>query len=463
MNQSQTQELRPQVRVINLKHLFFFLLKRWRSLIALILIGAVLGGAYGFYKDSRPEYDPYAEGNEADARQLQELERIYRNYQLVNEDAERNYVVQLPEDVQYYTGTLTAYVDAADDKTTRLMGDLFNVKNDETYLEALAEIVNLGSDMNRSSLAGMLEYQYTVGNNSTTVSIYTADTDGNYGLLTYTVHYATSEQFDRIVAYLKERLNRLDGEYRENYENYTFDLLGVTKAEEDRSVTFQQRRTAAQASVDNLNRFMTILETAEKTTSPYNGASLGKYFRQHVMVSSEKAETGVMKKMLVLGAFGMIVLWGCYWIFVYVVRDRVYTRNAVALEHGLLVLGVAGSDAPKNPIDRFLARLEGRRDFNSAEYLTRSLASLGEAPLILCSLSDEPADKALADTLKEGNADLRVGNVTKDAELLSEAGESPAVVFLVRLGATRNQDLTAAMQVCRLHGYRILGAVLVGE
>ncbi len=471
MSQNQMSGARTQERHVNVKHLFFFLLKRWRSLIALILIGALAGGAYGYKKDGEPKYSPFAEGREADAQVYRELEWIYRNYKLVSEDAQRDYRIQLSEDEKYYTGVMTAYLEADDPKTVTLICDLMNFTKTDPCRDALAEIVGLEDGMDKATLDPILAYTYSSFWDGTSVKVFMDDKvagEGRYALLSYTIHYVTSEQFDRVVGFARGELERRLAEYKAE-PGFRYEIFNATKGEELLATTFTARRTSAQSNVDNLNKFLNLLGTVEKTTSPYNGSNLVKYFRSHAMAGvteddepSNTRSNASLKKMLVLGAIGAVALWGVCWVLVYLFRDRIYTRLSVT-EYGLLILGEAGSKSPKNPFDRFLAKLEGPELVNSEEYLAASLSRLKGDPVVICPVSGNEEDTALAEALCGKNGSLCICDVTRDAELFEKAGEDAAVVMLVHLGLTKGRDLTSAIQVCRLHGYNVLGAVLIAE
>ena len=212
MNEPQDTYNDTGEKIVDLRSLFFFLLKRWRGLLLLLVIGLLAGFLYGTWQKTRVLYDPEDPDNEKNRPLLEEIERNYRQRALKALERSREYRVYLDRRTQYYYATIRYYVDADNDKTTRALGELLDVTKDDGYLDVLWDILKPetlpgqaeGTQISRSSVGAVLSQSFTSNGDPESVALYTGSdipTSVVYGVITYSVHYVTEEQREAIIRY----------------------------------------------------------------------------------------------------------------------------------------------------------------------------------------------------------------------------------------------------------------------
>lgn len=131
---------------IDLIDFLFYLLRRWKSLVAMILLGAVLGSAFYVVKTTKAanvvveDYQPDAD-TEANMKLAAQYRRLYDQQIDYNEHS----IIMQMDPNQVYEGTLTYYLAAGEQ--TELLGQLYtNVINDENVVEELKKAAGLTFD-----------------------------------------------------------------------------------------------------------------------------------------------------------------------------------------------------------------------------------------------------------------------------------------------------------------------------
>lgn len=112
---------------ISILDLCYRVLKRWRSILALLLIGAVLGCAAGGLM-SAASTDSLPEVDSAERLGIEILRGMYQAYQTqVQKDAD-SYLMKLDAGKSCYTGTVRYYLDAKAIGGIGLLPELLNIK-----------------------------------------------------------------------------------------------------------------------------------------------------------------------------------------------------------------------------------------------------------------------------------------------------------------------------------------------
>ena len=128
---------------IDLIDFLFYLLRRWKSLVVMILLGAILGSAFYVVKTTKSsnaaveDYQPDAD-TEANMKLAAQYRKLYDQQMDYNEHS----IVMQMDPNQVYEGTLTYYLAAGEQ--TELLEQLYtNVINDENVVAELKEAVGL--------------------------------------------------------------------------------------------------------------------------------------------------------------------------------------------------------------------------------------------------------------------------------------------------------------------------------
>ena len=165
---------------IDLIDFLFYLLRRWKSLVAMILLGAVLGSAFYVVKTTKSSnaavevYQPDAD-TEANMKLAAQYRKLYDQQMDYNEHS----IVMQMDPNQVYEGTLTYYLAAGEQ--TRLLGQLYtNVINDENVIAELKKAAGLTcDDQYVKELISCSTSQDTVNESSSLSGSVVNDVEGN--------------------------------------------------------------------------------------------------------------------------------------------------------------------------------------------------------------------------------------------------------------------------------------------
>ena len=132
---------------IDLIDFLFYLMRRWKSLVAMVLLGAVLGGAFYMVKSSKTteetieeEYQP-----EVSTEENMKLAAQYRRLYEQQMDYNQHSIVMQMNPNQVYEGTLTYYLAAGEQ--TELLSQLYmNLIDDQTVLAEVKAAAGLDCD-----------------------------------------------------------------------------------------------------------------------------------------------------------------------------------------------------------------------------------------------------------------------------------------------------------------------------
>ena len=210
---------------IDLVDLLFYLLRRWKSLVAVLVIGAVLGGAFGMVKATKEanavveEYHP-EEAVEKNMQLAAQYRQLYEQQLTYNE----NSLIMQMDPNQVYEGTLSYCLDAGDN--TAVLAEVFSrLFDDEAVLQEIKE--SAGLDVEDQYLRGLLAS--TVGSdnhqeneqinvsNSTTKLSYSRQTQGETQkativptIVTYHVSYSDQDICGKMLAVIQNAVEDLN-------------------------------------------------------------------------------------------------------------------------------------------------------------------------------------------------------------------------------------------------------------
>lgn len=131
---------------IDLIDFLFYLLRRWKSLVAMILLGAVFGSSFYVVKTIKAanavveDYQPDAD-TEANMKLAAQYWKLYDQQMNYNEHS----IVMQMDPNQVYEGTLTYYL-AAGEQTERLAQLFTDIVNDPAVLTELKEAAGLACE-----------------------------------------------------------------------------------------------------------------------------------------------------------------------------------------------------------------------------------------------------------------------------------------------------------------------------
>ena len=458
---------------IDLIDFLFYLLRRWKSLVAMILLGAVLGSAFYVVKTTKAanavveDYQPDAD-TEANMKLAAQYRRLYDQQIDYNEHS----IIMQMDPNQVYEGTLTYYLAAGEQ--TELLGQLYtNVINDENVVAELKKAAGLTCDdqyvkelISSSVLQKDIDENgsltgTTVDNN---LQIIVPTESASNTVITYHVAYLDKETCEKMTEVLKNAVESATQEYETMYGSYTFDVLQMTVAVSVDQKYLDQQRTSA-TLIDNYLTKFTNLENGFSDT--------GKSYYETVYLKAEKeemqpseSENGIsvkdLIKWLVVGSFGFVVLWGAYYFFKYLLDPSIKTIDEVK-QMRIPVIGKLGT---KNVNSTILDHLKEKKNgpFETVEYVSTVIETLPEEKIFLSINLYGSVEKQMAEALEHKTAKIRTGQMLqKDFNALGAAKRSNSVIFGITLGKTARKQILRELEICNMQKIRVLGIITISE
>ena len=213
---------------INLMDLIFYLLKRWKTLVVAILLGAVIGGGLPMLKkpvDVQAPPTKIIENHTVDPDVKSNMDLAFQYRQLYAQQLEYNqksFIMQM-DPGEVYAGVLKYYV-AAGEQTSPVC---------EHFLGLLSEPNVLGELKNAAGLD--CEEQYL--NEIISVSVTKNDEaviaidDGsvfNDGVVVYSVFFKDADSCQRLLDDIQARAEALNQELQSIYGEYRFENIQKT-------------------------------------------------------------------------------------------------------------------------------------------------------------------------------------------------------------------------------------------
>lgn len=442
---------------ISILDLCYRVLKRWRSILALLLIGAVLGCAAGGLM-SAASTDSLPEVDSAERLGIEILRGMYQAYQTqVQKDAD-SYLMKLDAGKSCYTGTVRYYVDAKAIGGIGLLPELLNIKNDDRYLQELQQITGFDGDV--QDLEPVLRYWFTEGNGVMTEDAqFQAVTSG---VITYTVRMVDERQCREIIDYIDSRMSELYGQCRNQFGDY-MQIRGVESIEEDPDAIREQQLLVKRAQMEKYNAYTEYLATLEKSETYEDMDAIQALVEE---LETPYAELKQAAKFGVIFGLGAAFVWAFLLALRYLMDGRVHTASDVSKTYKLNVIArVYAGEKKKSRLDRWIDSLFGMGQsgrYSSAEYAAQAMGSVsGESICIAKTCECEACDEVIAQIKERARVPVICGMLHQDMELIEKGRENGGVILAVVPGVTGCADLENAMDICRTHKLPAAGVILI--
>ena len=464
---------------IDLVDLLFYLLKKWRSLIVAIVIGAVLGAGLYVVKNHQQQAEQAAQEEELLKNDEDEtfeekdyniskdtkanMDIAYQYRQLYNKQLEYNQksiIMQLdPNEV--YSGVLEYYISAGNH--TELISELYqSVLNDDDILEELKDASGFRCE------TPYIKELVSSSSGDDKETVINVDSNGEnaqkHAFVTYKVVSTNKKSCEKMLQVLRARAEELPTEYGETYGSYGVSEVSSAVSQ----VTDNTYLNAQRENVDRLSNYLTAMKDAEDSFSDaektyYKNKYLVKEYvdsdnaEEAKAVLLEEAEPVSKAKWILLGVFLMCIVWVGYYAVRYLFDRRVKTLSELRETYHLPVIGyMDNKKVPSGGIDKWIDGLyrKMKDQPNTAEYIENALNSMEQ--YVLCGRVE------LAAQLKMGKNCMMGKNFAyRDPETLNRAKEVGSIILLIQIGKTTRGEIERELECCRLQKIKVIGAVAV--
>jgi hypothetical protein len=478
---------------IDLLDLLFELLKHWRSLCLVILLGAVLGAGYQMMQKEESTQASLMEERavllenytvDADTQSYMELAAEY--YRLYDEEMDymKHSIIMQMDASSVARGQLVCYIRGGAD--TRLITEKYISLIDEPkLLTEMKETAQLDCEEKylREVLSATKGNQETVTGtsiNSNTASVSTMiyplwdSGEGDYVnqdnvVVTYTLSYSEQETCEQMMQVLKRYIDDLNAVCKEQYAEYDLEIVqSNVQMVLDNSYLLAQRTSMAA-----MNNYLTNIATLE---AKIPSADLHYYelvYRtsdelpeEYVVVSSQSSVSlKALAKWGMIGIVVFVILWGMYFSLKYIFGGSIRNSDELSSVYGLPLLGkLCVEDSGLKGLDLWLANLQkrSRGAFEKEDFVEDMLCARSEQQMILCGdLKDAKVAEYLQTFATNCPKLTKAMFVHKDQETLVKAKDADGVILFVYTGRTARREVRRELEVCRIQEIPVLGSIIV--
>lgn len=489
---------------IDLMTLLHYILRKWRSIIVVMLIVAVAANLYSVKKSMSEaaaistteevdiEKQIQNEKEELTADELEQVERVYSMYeynsQLYQENKEyleKSVLMQLnPNEIPTVMLNYQFKKDQADEELSNIFTMYENALLDEDTCTAIIQV--FGEEYANTSVRELISVTDT--ENGQNGDIIKLQDDKNSGILSIQIYAGSEEQCEQVAEIVKKRVLEYTEQLHQIFGNYTVNAISEQYYISSDSNLNMQKSDAVNA-VNNAYTAMKNITSGLSEKQIGYFSLLTKDCEDQTLVKEDTQETANMTanvqyismKYILIGLLAGMFLAVCWYAVIYIMTQTVKDVDEVKIITNLPVFGTvlrSNDNGKRNVIDRWIDSwfAHDKKSENNDLLLTRishEVAMLAgqkdkKCLLIACSGSDQNVKKQ-ADSLVEKlrklgmNVTSTDGLVSDNTEVLKQLESADSAVFVEQLMKSERNQIREAVELCRRCQVEVLGSVIVGS
>lgn len=489
---------------IDLMTLLHYILRKWRSIIVVMLIVAVAANLYSV-KKSMSEAAAVSTTEEVDiekqienakeeltADELEQVEHVYsmyeynsQLYQESKEYLEKSVLMQLnPNEIPTVMLNYQFKKDQADEELSNIFTMYENALLDEDTCTAIIQV--FGEEYANTSVRELISVTDTEnGQNNDIIKL---QKDKNSGILSIQIYASSEEQCEQVAEIVKKRVLEYTEQLQQIFGNYTVNAISEQYYISSESNLNMQKSDAVNA----VNGVYTALKNissglSEKQMTYYN--LLVKGIEDKTTSKENTDETAeitanvqyISMKYILIGLLVGMFLAVCWYAVIYIMTQTVKDVDEVKIITNLPVFGTvlrSNDNGKRKIVDRWIDSwfAHNKKSENNELLLTRishEVAMLAGQKdkrnlLVACSESDQNLKKQ-ADSLVEKLRELGMNVTSTDSlvsdntEVLKQLESADSAVFVEQLMKSERNQIREAVELCRRCQVEVLGSVIVGS
>lgn len=489
---------------IDLMTLLHYILRKWRSIIVVMLIVAVAANLYSVKKSmsvvasvsaaEEVDIEKQIENakEELTADELEQVERVYSMYeynsQLYQENKEyleKSVLMQLnPNEIPTVMLNYQFKKDQADEELSNIFTMYENALLDEDTCTAIIQV--FGEEYANTSVRELISVTDT--ENGQKSDIIKLQKDKNSGILSIQIYAGSEEQCKQVAEIVKTRVLEYTEQLQQIFGNYTVNAIS-----EQYYISSDSNLNMQKSDVVNVvNEVCTAIKNitsglSEKQIGYFN--LLAKDCEDQTLVKEDTQETAnltanvqyISMKYILIGLLAGMFLAVCWYAVIYIMTQTVKDVDEVKIITNLPVFGTvlrSNDNGKRNVIDRWIDSwfAHDKKSENNELLLTRishEVAMLAGQKdkrnlLVACSESDQNLKKQ-ADSLVEKLRELGMNVTSTDSlvsdntEVLKQLESADSAVFVEQLMKSEGNQIREAVELCRRCQVEVLGSVIVGS
>ena len=486
--------------VVDCWDLLYTVILKWPLLLAGLLCGAVLLGAFGVWRGRRSSAADVPvsieeriekareELGEARAAEIEGLYTQYQEYTMLQSllrEQYAEYMKEIDKVNDSYVKTLS-YLCYSEDASLYGIFDLQTVLSEDVCLE-IGKIIAGETDVKKAAALSRNRVFITTDQNNNQAVVFEDTLPTRYILMVRIIGDDKS-QCDQIQTVIEKRMTNLRQAYVDaggslemtlfasDYANSAADVMKETVV----TLSMQMKNSTdylylfKQNTIDNLDddakAYYELLQEQGRIEAEKESAGTDS---QTNVAQNASSKSLVSKKLVAVGALAGIFLMGLIIVLQYILTRAVQSKDSFA---PLCGSPLTASVYKKGPSSNGL-RLKLYRLFHTADELTRGKTAAiaqdmgielekkkaGSLYLLLSDNTEELSGfaKALSDDMHSQHPDLKVicGNPLNDQGQMKTLSGSDAAVLLVGLKKAGREDVIRQLQMCGRYQVPVMGSV----
>lgn len=433
---------------INLKDLFFYVVKQWKKILIGALIGLLIGCGFSVFKmyESTPE-NVLKRLNNLDDSEINENNILqYADYNAIYEKeieySKKSILMNLNSN-SVYSGELSFSYSALDK----------DIKNIENYYDGLLDnninlLVKLFDNKYEASyVKELIDFDFVTDNSNSIKTSSDVHSSGNLKIKVI----GESEDFVQII--LNKLYELIQEANNETLKNYSF----VTANEDKNSIVFGYNYDVLKKQTDKINARQSLLNSLTNAKSKLSSNEL-LYYSYYYDYDDAFAnyQLGFSKKWPVLFAVGLAVVVAGVYFLLYLFDDHIKSFDEIKDRYKLPLLGTlkVTDKEYKNVIDKFINDLD-KKEYNNLDYIKSSIKLLDNKSIMLCNEYDE-LNKEF-DRL-DSRIDVS-GTLNNDTKSLDKLKKADGVILVSKLWESKNSDIQRQIDIVNNAGKKIVGVI----
>ncbi|MBR6322167.1 MAG: hypothetical protein IKR59_04795 [Lachnospiraceae bacterium] len=450
-------------KIVNIRELFFFILKKWRLLIFFLIIGLIFGCGYSYVK--MKQSDPAYQQQKANALKEEKLNmkqiKQYADYQSLYQEQleyeEGSQLMQMDAN-NVWTGQLRYFVTA--DKNTidiidaRYSSLIRQSSNVARLIQASGLNIN---EANRLAIRELVTIAFTKTASDAEIKV-EENSDLRSGIVAINVLSASEDVCEKLLDTAKEICEKMSDELEAEFPD------SFSAEELNRLLQFgfnSTVRDTQQTAVEARKAYITQITALEDKLSSDEKL----YYRYRIAndENAASAKASFSKKWPLIIAVLFFVLAVFLLIVRYLFDNRVKSMDEFVLGSKIPAIALMPSEKKRSFfLDRFLDKLyrKGTAPLNDAEYLSAALSAMDfDKALLAADVSDEAQIKLYELLAKKDTRLVVAGDPATDADARKKLAECDGAVLSARLYDTRSASLRRTADVVTGAGKQVYGTV----
>ena len=435
-------EHQKEAQMVYIKDLLFTVLYRWRTVLAVTLVMALLLGGLGFVMGGRalsPEDAQKVEIYEAEKAAMDQRVTTLQKSIVERQTHLENSMLMKLDPYNHYEAQLTISVQVEAD-TSGFSGAF----DTQAVLEAYREVLTEGSFLAQLAQQLQLQEQYVSELISSEAVSIGADT------VTVCIKCDSTESAAALAEIAKTHLEQYQAQVEEKIVPHSMNVLKNTAlAKADTALAETQR-----VEVVRLAEMLSALTDARN--------------KRNALTKPDAADAGAPVKnailLAVVGAFAGVFVTVCLLWIGHIGSGKVYSGRTLCNRTGVKVLGCVDSGSKRGPIQKWLRKLEGRSVSTDPTVIAADISFRTGAEKLLVAGNNEASRKALVKVLQEAMPQTKIlesGNLLESREALAALVECEAVVLVETCGSSRYQAVLQQTEKMKDYGKQLIGCVVV--